>query len=136
MYLQLPEWMRPWIQFSAPPVAPRQPHQPWYLIKPLPTESRIMMTGVQRLETGYKNFHDVQPKIPDHWNRTVHNNNLISTPREPIHNHAQLFLNLTRFAGAIRVHPILPVWTGREEARVPDLLSILIELQMIRKVLD
>ena len=92
------------------PVATRQPHQPWYLIKPLPTEGGIAMTGVQRLETGYKNFHSVQPKVPDHWNRTVHNNNLISAPREPIHNHAQLFLNLARFAGASRVHPTFPIW--------------------------
>jgi len=102
--------MRPWIQFPPAPVAVRQPHQPWHLIKPLPTEGRIAMTGMQRLETGYKNFHDVQPKIPDHWNRTVHNNNLISAPREPIHNHAQLFLNLAWFAGTRRVHPPFPSW--------------------------
>jgi hypothetical protein len=102
--------MRPRIQFGAASVAAREPHQPWHLIKPLATEDRITMTGVQRLKTRYENFHHVQPKVPDHGNRTVHNYNLIPAPREPVHNHAQLLLNLARFAGASRVHPVFPVW--------------------------
>src|SRR3984885_14194677 len=58
-YLQLPKWMRPWIQFFPASVAARQPHQSLYLIKPVSTEGCVAVTGVQRLETGYKNFHYV-----------------------------------------------------------------------------